>query len=746
MLEITNDEKEVINQKLKYVGLNLENIPEFLKEFKPLNYRPIELYDVAYKVYRYINVCDIQILITPTDRLASLREKYKMSSPIADYLESEKEENIEKFAKFLELTKNFKIEQVEEIEQEQKLLKDKIPFEVKYKNNFIWQIYYSDYSNKYFMLVPSREINNPELFYVLKKQIECNKKGIEEKIFVPITNLEYSEKYLKKTEIADIENYLWYFTKQWPNIFEVYNNEEELYIQIIGQINVYEKVLSTYRIELKNKEMAIEFYKLLKALFILSTGAEEQYRFDIKINKSAEIDFFFDQEKIEYKKLPVFINNQVNKKIKDIENIKLEIAEKTEKLQKFKKISERETEEYLEKQKQISTFLECKKTFLGRVKYYFKRRNIKEQINKSKENSKEKELLEPDVLYERKEQYTLEDLIGLCTRLSNKSEENKNKQLDINAIELKIANLSKKIENAELYIKEIEKHKKSIFEFWKFTNKDEVPSLAEGDIKEEKGKPKISKYFDYEEDIEDLGKIVDELQRRKLSKNETDAIFAIRQAMNSIKAIGKNEEIIKQEFEQLKREYEENIEYISLKDFDIFGSMNEDKTKIKTIDNKKHREIEKDKYKVLSINSNSDIALYIENLKNYLKLIEEAFAKISLHMNITAYKFSKEELQKLEVFNINPAEELRNVTDGAVLYKFNLQEGIPILYYSNIIFFENFNKTLPIGMNLSTEILLDLDKLKMELVKESEFNINIQKNQFDFEVKKVKVKEYIVYK
>ena len=34
---------------------------------------------------------------------------------------------------------------------------------------------------------------------------------------------------------------------------------------------------------------------------------------------TAGIDFFFDQEKIEYIKLPNFINNQVNKKIKDID-------------------------------------------------------------------------------------------------------------------------------------------------------------------------------------------------------------------------------------------------------------------------------------------------------------------------------------------------------------------------------------------------------------------------------------------
>ena len=744
MPETTNDEKEIIKQKLEYIGLDLENIPEFLREFKPLNFRPLESYNEAYKVYKYIDIEEIQILITPTDRLTNLKEKYKLSASISEYLDTEQEENIEKFVKFLELLKNFKIDDVKEIEDEQKLLKSKIPFEVKYKNNFIWQIYYSDYNDRYFMLVPSKEMNNPELFYILKKQIECKKNNVKEKIFVPISHLDYSGRYLKKSEISDVENYLWYFTKQWPDVFEVYDNKEKLYVQIIGQIDVYEKVLSTYRIVLKDKEAAVNFYKLLKALFILSTGAEEQYKFNLKINKEAGIDFFFEQEKIEYIKLPNFINNQVNKKIKDIENVKLEIVEKTAKLQKLKKINESKIEEYLEKQKQISTFLECKKTFLGRVRYYFKSKNIKKQINNNEENIKEDKKQEPEVLYERKEQYTLEDLIGLCTRLNNKNEENKNKQLDIKAIELKITNLSKKIENAELYIKEIEKHKKSIFEFWKFTNKDELPSLQEGDIEEESHKEKIEKYFDYEEDIEDFGKKADELQRRKLFKNETDAVFAVKQAMNSIKALDSDSEDLKQEFDLLKKEYEKNIEYINMKDFNIFGSMVEDKTKIKVINNKKHREIEKDKYKILNINSNSDVNLYKDNLKNYLKLINEAFGKISLCRNISVYKLSKEELCKLEIFDINPKNELQNVKNKEVMYKLNLQEGTPILYYSNIIFYENFNKTLPLGMNLSTQILLDIDKLEFELIKESEFNINIQKNQFDFEIKKVKVKEYNV--
>lgn len=95
--------------------------------------------------------------------------------------------------------------------------------------------------------------------------------------------------------------------------------------------------------------------------------------------------------------------------------------------------------------------------------------------------------------------------------------------------------LNTKIDNADLYIKEIDKHKKSIFEFWKFTSKDEIQTLNKGQETDQEQKEKISKSFDYETDIEDLGKTVDEIQRRKLSKNETDAIFAAKVVTDSIK-------------------------------------------------------------------------------------------------------------------------------------------------------------------------------------------------------------------
>ncbi len=71
----TNDN---IIDKFKYIGLDLDNIPESIKEFDSLDYRPSKYYDEhIYKVYKYIDVNDIQILLTPTNRLCDVAEKYR---------------------------------------------------------------------------------------------------------------------------------------------------------------------------------------------------------------------------------------------------------------------------------------------------------------------------------------------------------------------------------------------------------------------------------------------------------------------------------------------------------------------------------------------------------------------------------------------------------------------------------------------------------------------------------------------
>lgn len=770
----TKESDQTLENNLEYIGLNLSKIPNFLKQYESLNFRPSKSYDeTVYKVYKYINIKEIQILITPCDRLTDIKERYKLASPIVEYLDSKSEDNIEKFATFLKMVSTMKKDRIEEIAKEQEMLNSQIPYEVKYPNNYIWQIYYSDVAKKYFMLVPTNEQDNNALFYLLKEQIANVRAKKPRFIFAPVSHLEYSGAFLTKSEIADIENYLWYFTKEWPNIYEVYDKQGEMFLKIVGVTNIYEKMQSTYSITLDTKKKATELYKLLKAMFILATGAKEEYHFITKINQDGEIEFWNNNTKIEYEKLSEFIKLEYLDKIDKLKYEQKEKKELKRKVDKFKIVIEDLTQEYLLKQRQIATFLECKKSFFGRVRYFFKKKKD-DQIEKKPvkqprtEEEKDNSLNE---FFELKEQYTIEDLISICTKLEELKKENTNLEMDLNAIETKEEILSKKVDNAELYIKEIDKHKKSIFEFWKFTKKDEVATLNEGEGEEGTEKVKMKKYFDYIEDLEKLGQKMDELQRRKLSKNETDALFAIRQVPESFRELEKEKETsvevyeqkdaeevkkkskkispLEKDLEQLKEEYEKDIEVINAKDFDIFGNLVEDKTKVKSINNVKHREIEKDKYKVLNINIDTDIKLYVENLESYLSLIKEALNKIQSPYDMSVYCInSKKGIEGINIFDINPETALKNELDSKkskiILCRINIKENTPALFYTNIMFYDNFNKTLPVGMNLSTEVLVDVNKLKLDFKGEETFYINHKENEFDFTTKEVKLYEYEV--
>lgn len=286
---------EGISEKIEYLGLDLDEIPEKLKKFEPLEYRAPKLYDEKqYRQYKYISIKDIQILLSPTNRLDDINEKYKKARPLYEYLDKENEENILKYTTFLNMLKNMNIEEIEEIEKEQANLNKKIPFKVKFQGNYLWQIYYSENTDKYFMIVPTEDTNYSTFFYLLKKQLEGKKDG---KIFVPISNIRYSNKYLKLSEFEDIENYLWLFTKDWPLVYEVYNQKNQLSIQIIGETNVYEKIKTIYKIKLKTKIEANEFYKLTKALFILQTELPNFFNFDTNINDERKFRILFRRTK-----------------------------------------------------------------------------------------------------------------------------------------------------------------------------------------------------------------------------------------------------------------------------------------------------------------------------------------------------------------------------------------------------------------------------------------------------------------
>lgn len=762
MSEITDEELEEVKEKLEYIGLDLNNIPSFLKEFEGLDFRPARTYvEGAHKVYKYISVQDIEILLTPKNRLNTLQEKYHSASHIYSYIEPKTEDDILKHVTFLKMLKTVTIEEIEKLDELQNNLNKEIPFKVKYNLNYLWQIYYSETADKYFMLVPTEDSDYGSLFYLIKKQIEYYTQGKEQKIYVPVCNMEYSREYLNKSEISDLEKYVWFFTKDWPMIYEVYDQSENLSIQIVGETVVYEKIKSYYKIQLSTKEEAVKFYKLIKVLFIMQTELPHEYSFEVSINKIGGLEFFFNTKEINYSNLAEFIRDEVIKNSTEIQGLKIEKKCNEKKLAELNKKADEKEKEYVNKERQIATFLAYKKTFFGKVKYYFAIKKMKASLKAEKEEKKEIndeeveiEEIRAENNFPNKEFFTIDDLLLVAKENDKLSTEVKNLKLDIEAITKKIETVEIKIKNATQYIEEIDSHKKSIFEFWKFANKDKALALAPGTEHEEVvSNPKLEKVFDYEEDLEDLGESVDRLQRKILEKNDCDSIYiASTEVLNDLNSLKQDENYqnLDESLNKLKAEAEKERTLFNAEDFDIFGTMSEDKTKIKMLGNKKHRESRKSKIQILDINKNTTVENYKSSLLSILSRIKKALAKTAISNNMSLYLASDTEInrQGFSVFNIDPKNAINNLgkKDKINMYRVNLKHGVPAIYFSNIIYYDNANKTLPLGLNISDKVLVDMQDFNLIPKKQKLFRINQEIDEFNVKPEVVCLHDYDLVK
>lgn len=746
---------ENIIDKLKYLGLDFDNIPEVIKDFKPVDYRPSKYEEEhVYKVYRYLNVNDIQILLTKSNRLSNVTEKYKKAVPLYEYLMPENEENIELHTKFLSMLSNMNVSKIEEISKKQELLNKKIPFTVKYEKDYLWQIYYSEDTDSYFMLVPTEDLEQSAFFYLLKKQIEMQGKRKKEKIFVPISYTGYTEKFLTRLQISDIENYIWLFTKEWPLVYEVYDEKDNMSLQIIGKTYIYDDIQSDYRTKLEDKEEALKFYKLLKALFIMQTELPHRYNFKVSATEKGSIEVNFENRRIDYDDLSNFIKEEYLKAEEEKAKLFDDKTIKEKELDNLQKKSEKLEREYLEKERQISTYLECKKTFFGKVKYFFKYKKV--SSTKKEENIEEIQEIKhenPNKQEEVKSNYTLEELIEEHKKIDKEEIKIKNLNLDIRALRQKVKNIESKVRNATLYIEEIDKHKKSIFEFWKFANKDKVSELPEAEETSE-SKETLKKAFDYELDFEDLSEKLDEVQRNNLTADELDSLYlASTYVLKDINKVASGEKITSKDLEEIKQKaLSENL-LVDKENFDIFGGkLYEDK--LQQLANKKHRETERRIFGILDINKNTTIKEYTESLRKIIESLYTAFAKIKINNNVPVY-IASEDKELTDIFNrfsIRGFETVQNLLGSKEksfnLYKINLKENTPILAFTNIAYFQNDNKTLPLGMNISKEILLNSMLINLEFKSNQTENIVTYKTpddeMSDIAVKTINIEEYDV--
>ena len=282
-----------------------------------------------------------------------------------------------------------------------------------------------------------------------------------------------------------------------------------------------------------------------------------------------------------------------------------------------------------------------------------------------------------------------------------------------------------------------------------------MTTLPEGEQEEVNIIKKITKTFDYEEDLEKFGQTMDKMQRRNLDKDETDSIYITTtntlEILNKIKTNEYSPKDIETALKDIKKEAIQEKILAENEEFDIFGGIVQDNTKILQINNKSHRELPKDKFNILEISKNTKQIGFKLSLEKVIANVKTALTKVVIPEDISVYKAIADESlddRKINIFNINPEKEMDeviNTTNSKInFYKINLKEGSSAISYTNCIFYDNQNKTLPVGQDLSTKILVDVSKLNLNLNNKSSFKVVEFEDEND-DFSKINIKTITVF-
>ena len=213
------------------------------------------------------------------------------------------------------------------------------------------------------------------------------------------------------------------------------------------------------------------------------------------------------------------------------------------------------------------------------------------------------------------------------------------------------------------------------------------------------------------------------------------------------KELDKYLKTLKAEQKELKGKLDEEL--------DIFGGLEEDTRKIKKLANKTHRENPKNKFLILGLTKQYKVVDYKVNLSQSIWRINEALSKMTTSQEIIAYMWTEDgvtiDANKINIFNLDAEDEIKKAIEKSEdnkinLYKIKLGKGSNVIAFSNCIYYDNQNKTLPVGMDLSTKMIIDTSKLHLRMLDQKSFNImsfdNEQDDFSDFEIKKVTVFDY----
>jgi len=133
-----------------------------------------------------------------------------------------------------------------------------------------------------------------------------------------------------------------------------------------------------------------------------------------------------------------------------------------------------------------------------------------------------------------------------------------------------------------------------------------------------------------------------------------------------------------------------------------------------------------------------------ENLLESIKTIDDIYKKIKAQIDMPIYYGSSDsdsfDFLGFKLCEINPEKAIKNIdSDKISLYRFNVKESMPIIYLTNSIFYDNSNKTLPLGMDITQKALIDLKLFELDLKDKRQIRINKE------EKGKNKIKTIYVY-
>ena len=314
------------------------------------------------------------------------------------------------------------------------------------------------------------------------------------------------------------------------------------------------------------------------------------------------------------------------------------------------------------------------------------------------------------------------------------------------------------------YIKEISIEKKSLIGFFKYTNKDRKDTISkpETEFKEEK----LYKTFNYELDFLKFAEDIDRDIRKKLNSSEISSIYlainGMLKYMNKYRKYinntenKKNENNIEEYYQELEL-YLKELKNMYIQaygenavDYDIFGNSQNFKT-TRYLRERAFREEDRELYKEMKFKKDMNLEDLKDIIKENLDKIQNALNKIRIDMEVDIYKIrnwtSKLKENNIEIYNLNINEEKINIgkEDKTYnLYHLNIPAESNMLPFTNIVFYTNNNKTLPEGMDVSTQVIIDMSKYNFVVSEYINTKINISEGIYS-KTKNLNIYRYRAY-